>query len=70
MELLTTIGKVIGFVLILIVGAYLRDWTYRNVRGWHSTYEDDIRRLEKRRRKERKEFRKRLRELDRKKVNK
>lgn len=72
MEYVTTIAKVIGFLAIIAIGAFLRDKTYKSVRNWNDLWERDKRAQREAERKLRKQQRKALRDFDRQKekVNK
>lgn len=67
MEYVTTIAKVIGFLAIIVIGAYLRDKTYKNVHNWSDLLERDKRAQRKAERKRQKQQRKALRDFDRQK---
>lgn len=70
MDELTTIAKVIGFLAILIVGAALRDKTYKNARNWSDLYDKDRRAQLREERRLRKQQKKALRDFDKQKQNK
>lgn len=70
MDELTTIAKVIGFLAILIVGAALRDKTYKNVHHWSDLYDKDRRAQLREERRLRKQQKKALRDFDKQKQNK
>lgn len=70
----TPVGEGLALLVIVVVGVWLREWTYRNTIGsrncWNKTRGADLRREDKERKQLQKEIRKKYRYLNKKKVNK